>query len=192
MKSRFEIWIRGLLAVIAIWLLAIFVFRAVGSMEPSAEDLRDWLGAQAYAGLSTGERRIFVESYAERLNRLSLEERRALRRYPEFEKSFREMTEDERVYFVEATLPRGIEQLIQAFNEMDKETRTRTIERAMQDLSEAEDAAFEQPGQSMDDGAARRIVENGLQIYYEEASPDARLQLAPLMEQLQRRMQKLR
>lgn len=175
--------------MVAIWLVAAIFFRGVGSMEPSAEDLREWLNAQTYDSLNADQRQAFVENYAERLNRLSREERLALRRYPEFEESFREMTEKERIYFIEATLPRGIEQLIQAFNEMDKEERQRAVDSAMRDLNEAEDDAFEQ---TVDDEASRRIVENGLQIYYEEASSEARLQLAPLMEQLQRRLQRIR
>jgi hypothetical protein len=118
-----------------------------------------------------------------------MEERRQTREQEVFQRSFELMTEQEQGAFLEATLPSRMRQMMEAFAQMEPDERERWIQRALSDLKEVSTEDLENGFQ---EAHTQRIVEHGLKSYYEDASAQTRLELAPLMEQLQQRLRRLR
>lgn len=182
----------GLAAVLLIgliWIVAVIIGRGLTLLEPDPATLQTWLQANDPQQMTVDARDEFLSEYARRVNRLSWEQRRQLQTDPVFEKRFTQMTPDERSRFVDATMPQGMRQMMEAINRMDRNDRERLVQRALSDLERNNAGELDQRLREED---ARRIIEQGLKTYYEEATPESRLQLAPLLEQLQRRLQRTR
>lgn len=182
----------GLAAVLLIgliWIGAVIIGRGLTLLEPDPATLQTWLQANDPQQMTVDARDEFLSEYARRVNRLSWEQRRQLQTDPVFEKRFTQMTPDERSRFVDATMPQGMRQMMEAINRMDRNDRERLVQRALSDLERNNAGELDQRLREED---ARRIIEQGLKTYYEEATPESRLQLAPLLEQLQRRLQRTR
>jgi len=175
----------GLAALI--WAGAFAAVLLVRQSEPTAEDVRRLLSRQSPAETEGTGRAAWIDRVADRVNRLSFEERQRLRRSEELRIFFESLSETERHAFMDATFPRGMRQLMQALNDMPPQERQRLVDRALRDLREADPR--EQPVE-MADEETRRLVTHGLEAYFEEASPETKLQIAPLIEQLQRRLQR--
>ena len=184
-KPKFWLTAAGCLALI--WVGAFAAVLLVRQAEPKAADVQRLLERQSVADLSGAARQDLIDRVADRINRLSFDERQRLRRTGELDLFFSSLTETERHAFMDATLPRGMRQLMRALNEMPAQERQRLVDRALRDLREAD--PDEAPVQVADEETSR-LVTHGLEAYFEEASPETKLQIAPLIEQLQRRLQR--
>jgi hypothetical protein len=128
-----------------------------------------------------------LRGLADRLNQLEYEQRqheRATRRLDSF---FNALTPLERSEFLDLTLPAGFRQMMDAFNKMDPAKRKSFVDHALTQMKERgeTDAA----GPSMDDPNVKKIVEQGMRAFYSDASADTKMDLAPLIEQMQKNLQ---
>ena len=184
-KPKF--WLTAAGCLVLIWAGAFAAVWLVRQTEPTAEDVQRLLARQSVADLAGNARQDLINRLADRINRLSFEERQRLRRSEELNLFFLSLTEAERHAFMDATLPRGMRQLMQALNDMPAQERQRLVDRALRDLRET---GPDETPVNVDDEETRRLVSHGLEAYFEEASPETKLQIAPLIEQLQRRLQR--
>jgi hypothetical protein len=71
---------------------------------------------------------------------------------------------------------------------MDPEQRRKIVKRALDDLEE------DRPDlpRRISDEDAKRVIEEGLGAFYEDASAEVKLDFAPVIERLQRSLQSLR
>jgi hypothetical protein len=76
-----------------------------------------------------------------------------------------------------------------AFNKMEPEKRKEFVDRA---LAEVKKRQGEAPPAGWNEKLVQKIVNQGLNTFYAEASANAKLDLAPLIEQMQRNLQSLR
>jgi hypothetical protein len=131
------------------------------------------------------------------LNALTLEERRALRLDHAAYEWFRQMTEEEKGAFLEATMPTGFKQTIAAFENLPSDKRQRVVDQAMKQMREAREkmAATGQPppqdtnGMALSQDLQDKVATMGLESFYSQSSAETKAELAPLLEEMQRTME---
>jgi hypothetical protein len=145
--------------------------------------------------LSGAERAKAIDRLAAMLNALSPDERRQERgnRDRAGDRWFRQMTDDEKAHFIEATMPNGMKQMIQAFEQMPEDQRKRAVDRAMKQLAEDQARGGPRNGGGnqppISDELREKIIKIGLQQFYNQSSAQTKAEVAPLLEQIQNVMQ---
>ena len=179
-----KFWIRTGLTLAALWLVAAGVIYFIRARRPTAERLTAYLQGEDIGGLSAEARARRIKGAEEMLNGLSFEERQQMDRSGVTRNFFRELTPDEQGAFLDATLPTGFKQIMESFNKMDPAKRKQFVERALQrdEKARGRRAAANAGRQEL----AQRVVDQGLQSFYSDANADVKLDLAPLIEQMQR------
>jgi len=183
------------LALVAIWAVAVTGYTVAKNRKMTAEKVRAYVESVDLSKLSGDARRKALEELARRLNALGVEERRRAR----FERAgfdwFEEMTEEEKSWFIDETMPTGFKQMIASFEELPDETRKRTIDQALRRLKEAQNQFAMQEGAAVDTNAPAispeleaKIRTIGLQTFYSQSSAQTKAELAPVLEELQRSM----
>ena len=171
-----------------VWLIAAGVIFWSRSALPTAQSLEKYVTTHPIATASN--RQDVIKRTADQLNRLSFEERRSLEGKGTLRSFFEELNHDERQQFLEMTLPEGFNQLMQALNKMTPERRKKAVERALENIRDGRPEGNDGP--KLEDAQVQKIISQGLSSFYEEASPDVKLDFAPVIEELQRSTQNLR
>jgi len=200
-KQRWRPVFLTLLAVVALWALAVTGYVIAKNSRVTAEKARAYAESVDLGKLSAADRAKALKKLADMLNALSLEERRQARldRIPWL--WFNQMTEDEKAAFIEATMPTGFKQMLAAFEQLPEEKRHRTIDDTLRRLREAQDKT--QTGTGSGQGRAggtnrppplspeleAKVRSIGLQTFYSQSSAQTKAELAPVMEELQRVME---
>jgi hypothetical protein len=188
MSYSYRTLIRAALLLGAVWIVAGSVVWYARSVRPSAESIVRYTETNRLDGLTPAARETVIAEVSDQLNRLDFTQREELRRRGWDRAFFRALTPAERRTFVEATLPEGFRQLMLGLNKMDPAQRRRVVQRALDGLDE------EQAGRPsrISEEDAKRVLEEGLGTFYEEANAEVKLDFAPVIERLQRNMQNLR
>ena len=96
----------------------------------------------------------------------------------------------ERGRYLDLTLPKGLKQMMEAFNGMPPARRKQIVTRAVADLSRVrEEIRSQDVGDAMNDQTVRRIIDEGMKSFYADASAETKIDLQPLIEQMQSIMQ---
>jgi hypothetical protein len=183
-----RLWLKSVLILAAIWLCAGAVILFSRSTQPSAAHLIRFTTENRLEGRNQQQRAEFIVGVVDRLNRLDFDQREELRRQQWDRSFFRELTPEERSSFLEATLPEGFRQLMAGLNKMDPEQRRRIVKRALDDLGE-DRPDFQQ---RISEADTKRVIEEGIGAFYEDASAEVKLDFAPVIERVQRNLQNLR
>jgi len=141
------------------------------------------------------KRRKIIGTLAEKLNQLDHVQINEFGGNPERsreqgEKFFKNMTPDEQLFFMEKRIGKAFNQMMNAFNDMERSERKQLVERTLKRMRDDDGERMQlQRLEETDPAATERIVNEGLRAYYQEASAETKLDLAPLMEQMQRNLQ---
>ncbi len=167
----------------------------------TAEKLRQYEESIDIATLSGAQRAEALRKLADKINELSLEERRKARLESEWKQWFDKMTEGEKGQFIESTLPSGFKQWLEVFDNMPETKRKTFIDAAMKQLKTTHQLVTDrEPGQDTSmygtNGAPilspalwQKAQTIGLRTFYSESSAEAKAELAPFLEELQHQMQ---
>jgi hypothetical protein len=187
-------WLPALLAIAAIWLVGGGIMWWARSSTPTPESISAFIEKNSIEGRAPRDRAKLIEKVAKQLNSLGYEQRREVRLSRRLEGFFRGLTPDEQSRFLDLTLPEGFRQMMDALNKMEREQRQRFVKRALEDLEREEGAEIppEAREQIERDGHFRKIVEQGMKSFYSEASNETKMDVAPLIEQMQRNLQSWR
>ena len=186
-------------AVLVGWAVALTGFQIARHSRMTAEKVAGYLRGTDLSKLSGDERAAALRELAKRMNALSIDERRRARMNGEWDKWFTAMDDNEKVQFIEATLPSGFKQMLSSFEELPEAKRKQAIERAMTQMKKARDAA-EQDGfvaendpdrdmERLSPEVQQRVVQIGLKSYYSQSSAQTKAELAPLLEEMQQLME---
>ncbi|MES2570323.1 MAG: hypothetical protein V4710_09770 [Verrucomicrobiota bacterium] len=179
-------WLKIVLAVSAIWLIAGATIYWARVSRPTAQSVAAYVQS-AELGARSGETRArTIKRLETMLNRLSFEDRQELQRRDVTREFVRQMTPEEQLAFLDATLPAGFKQMMDSFNRMEPARRRKILEKALDDMKKQEG---ERPPDALDEKATQRMVEQGMRSFYSDASADVKLDMAPLIEQIQRNFQ---
>jgi hypothetical protein len=194
-RQRAVVWAAAVL--VGIWALAAVGYMVAKNARVTAEKVRAYVEAVDLSKLSAADRAKALRVLADKINRLSREERQRLRLERTALRWFEQMTEDEKGQFIEETMPTGFKQMISAFEELPEERRRRTVDDALRRLREANNrmqggaalrgGGTNQPPISEELQAKLRTI--GLQTFYSQSSAQTKAELAPVLEELQRVME---
>ena len=190
---------KALLVLAAIWAVAFGVMWAAGYWEVTPEKisasikehpLKDASGLARIEDPAEASLRLeFINEIASQVQKLNHEQRRQLRQDAAAQQFYRNLADDEKAHFVKATLPSGFEEFMKALNAMDKEERRKFVEKSIVEMEENNDDEEFDRLKRQDPKLMETLINEGLKAYYSEASAGTKLDLAPLMEEMQRRAQ---
>lgn len=191
--ARYRHWFWLALLLAAVWLGASIALRGIREQKPTAERLLAFVESRDLDSLHGVERERHLEALADRLNRLPFEERQQLRERRALEHVFRQMHPDEQGRFLDRTLPTGFREVMEAFNRMTSEERRKHVERALRDMrARAGELGPGRAEERLGDEQVRKIIDQGLQSYYRDSTSETKMDLAPLIEEMQAQMQGFR
>ncbi|MFY8215093.1 MAG: hypothetical protein ACOVMP_00655 [Chthoniobacterales bacterium] len=173
-------------ALIAIWGIAAAIVGWARSAAPTPESVIQLVEEKPLADVPASERESQIRKVAAQLNRLDFEQRRGLRNTESFEQFIRSMNPDEMSQFLDLTLPEGFRQLMIALNNMEPERRKQIVDRA---LAELEENGTRRNPSVENEAYSKKIIAEGMSVFYEDASVDVKLDFAPLIEQIQKSLQ---
>ncbi len=177
-----KFWTKIIVALVAIWGLAAGAIYLAHAAKPTPEKVTAYLG-ENLTGKSANERDKRIDQAAAMLNALTLEDRRQLRGNGATQQFFRSLTPEEQGRFLDATLPTGFKQMMANFNRMDPVKRKQFVDRAVTEMKKHEG---EETPPRLDDANQKKIVNQGLRSFYNDASADVKLDMAPLIEEMQK------
>jgi len=199
MSQRWRPVFLAVLAVLGIWLVALAGYAIAKNRKMTAEKVRAYAASVDLSKLSGDARARALQELADRINALSLEERRKARMDRLAWNWFDQMTEEEKARFIEATMPTGFKQMLTSFEQLPEEKRRRTIDDAMRRLREARDQGAGGPRGGNQTGTnsppvlseelQAKIRTIGLKTFYSQSSAQTKAELAPVLEELQRVME---
>lgn len=181
-----SLWIKAVIALAAIWLVAGGVIFWAKHSQPSPESLERYVQAHPLDGKSAADRARTIQQVADQLNGLSYEERQQMRVGRRLDGFFRSLSPEEQGAFLDLTLPTGFKQMMEAFNKMEPEKRKRFVKKALEDMQRDSERGQQPP---VDDEHVQKMVQQGLRSYYSDASSEVKMDLAPLIEQMQKNLQ---
>ena len=159
--------------------------KVVGLMENSP-----WLVNENVV-VSEKERQKRLDEIVAQVNLLDFEQRRRLREDGDAASNrfFNSLSAAEKSQFLQKTVEHHFKSVMKAFNQMPQEERRRLVEQARRDMQKNN-----VDGQNMDrlreedEKVFETLVDKGLGAYYEDASVETKMDLAPLMEEMQQRL----
>ena len=194
MSARNLLLVKGLVALALVWGVAWGLMRWAGSARPTPEKVEAFVAENDLSAIEDPEeRKRIIGELATMLNGLEPSEVRELEEKAGEDPRrnfFRELTPDEQFFFLERRVGRAFQQMMQSFNEMEREERKKIVERSLKRLQEERGG----PGrlEEADPAIAEKITQAGLKSYYEDANAETKLDLAPLLEEMQRSMSTMR
>ena len=187
------------IAVCGIWLVALAGYRIARNAKMTADKVRAYAESVDISKLSGDARAKAIRELADKLNALSLEERRKARLERQAWSWFDKMTEEEKAAFIEATMPTGFKQMLTSFEQLPDDKRRKTIDDALKRLKEARDQVAggtggpNQGGTNappiLSDELQAKVRTIGLKTFYSQSSAQTKAELAPVLEEMQRVME---
>ena len=199
MNARYRPVVLSIGALLAVWLCAWGGYAIAQHARMTADKIRAYVAQVDLSKLSGTARAQAIRDLADKINRLSPEERRTARLDNIWSKWFQEMTEDEKATFLEATMPSGFKQMLASFEQQPEDKRHRAITNAMERLKDAREMSqtdydkktkpkgTNQPVVSED--LQKKIAVIGLKSVYSDSSAQTKAELAPLLEEIQKNME---
>ncbi len=211
--------------LLAVWAVAWAGYSMAERAKVTPEKVREYLKSVELDKLPPDERKKAIQKLAAMVNQLQNQERRELRgdvtdgkrrepgqtnglgqgegprgtnRPPRDligERWGKQMNDDEKALFIEATFPSGFKQILGAFEKLPPEKRQKAVADAVKRLREAR-AKGQFPnatGSTNEPPVSKELQEKitaiGLKALYSESSAETKAELAPLLDELQRAMQ---
>jgi hypothetical protein len=184
-------WIKIVAALLVIWALAGGIIYWAHSAKPTPDSVIRYLDEHPVANVSTKDREETVEKVATQLNQLSYEERREGRVNKRINGFFRTLPADDQTRFLDLTLPTGFKQMMESLNKMTREKRKQFVDKALADMKKHE-GEDNPEGQRELDANGQKMIDQGFKAFYSDASAETKMDVAPLIEQLQKNLQGFR
>jgi hypothetical protein len=216
MSRQLRFLLGAMAAIACIWALAMAGQWYFESLKMTADKVRAYVDSVDFGQLTGDARARALKELEDKLNALSYDERQKLRMQHLIDGWFVQMTEAEKSQFVEATLPTGFKQMINAFQQLPDDKRRRLIDNTMRNLengggnSNGRQRAIggtNAPPNSINGTNAppnsingtnsapispeleAKIRSIGLNTFYSQSSAETKAELAPVLEELQHQME---
>ena len=187
-----SIWSKSFLVLGAVWLIAGGTIWWARNSKPTPESLAKYVESHPLGGQSEAERGKRIGKVAEQLSGLDFETRREMRIGRRLDDFFKSLTAAEQARFLDLTLPAGFKQTMEALNKMEPEKRKKFVGDALAEMKKHEG---DDPPEGMPDkldANAEKIINQGLKSFYSDSSAETKMDVAPLIEQMQKDLQRLR
>lgn len=181
------LWIKAAVLLTAVWLVAGGAIFFARSAKVTPESLTKHVETLQLESKAAPDRGKAIEKVADQLNHLTYEERREVRVSRKLDVFFKKLTPEEQGRFLDLTLPTGFKQMMEALNKMERPRRQQFVTRTLKEMRERNG---EDPRRGEeDDAAGQKIIEQGFKTFYSEASAETKMDVAPLIEEMQKNLQ---
>jgi hypothetical protein len=184
----------ALAALVLIWSGVAAIIHATEKHTSSPEkviglvDKMPWLNGD---NVSDEERRKRLDELIDNVNMLDFDQRKQMREndHEKWQHFMDSLNKEERGHFLKETVEQHFKSVMKAFNQMSHEERQKVVDQSLKDMRRRDMEGRNMDRlQQEDEQVFHSVVEKGLGAYYEEASSETKMDLAPLMEQMQQRM----
>jgi hypothetical protein len=181
-------------AIVLAWALAWSGYVISKHSRMTAEKVRHYQNSIDLAHLSAADRLKALKALAEKLNALSPEERQLWRLDLDW---FRQLTDEEKAYFIDAFLPGEMQMALRMFEKWPKERQQQEINNAMRELRAHAVNPEAHPlsdlngtnGPLLTPELDQKIRTIGLNSLFSQGSAQTKAQLAPLLMEVQRQFE---
>ena len=200
MNSKRSLILKAAAVLAVVWVLVFVVRSFASSQKITAEkldqevtrlDFADWSenpGNRANAGTREKE----IRRVAEMVNQLDFKEREKNRERRSAERFFRTLSDREKNLFVDLTVVESMGRFMEALDQMPEAQRKQFVEKGLEEIQEGRTELEIESAEAMDDELLTKISQEGMRAYFNKASAETKLDLAPLMEAMNEVMQGLR
>jgi hypothetical protein len=200
--GRRAVIIRALTVLVLLW-LSVWGIRAwASSKRITAEMLEkevlrakfdDWSKQEGDPDAAEAARREQeIRRIAGLVNRLDFRERQKNREDRSNEIFFNKLNPHERELFFDLTIRESMNSFMEALDAMSPEQRKKFVEQGLKEIQSGKTEAEMKKAKELGDDLLTKASEQGMRAYFEKASADTKLDLAPLMEAMNETMQGLR
>ena len=196
MNPRSRTLLYAAVSFLAVWLIAWGGYTIASNSKVTAEKVHAYLTKTKLHELSGEKRAQALRDLAVKINALTAEERRKFQGELAIAEWFKEMSEQEKGEFLEATMPGGFKQMINAFEELPADKRKRALADAVKRLKEARenpDSATASAGGTrppvLSEDLQKKVATIGLKSFYSQSSAQTKAEMAPFLEEIQRSME---
>ncbi len=200
--GRRAVIIRALTILVLLW-LGVWGIRAWASSkrvtaemlekEVQRANLEDWSKQEGDADAAEAARREQeIRRIAGLVNRLDFRERQKNREERSNEIFFDKLNPRERELFFDLTIRESMNTFMEALDSMSTEQRKKFVEQGLKEIQSGKTEAEMKKAKDLGDDLLSKASEQGMRAYFEKASADTKLDLAPLMEAMNETMQGLR
>lgn len=200
MNGKKAIIFKGLAVLALVWVVVFAVRSFASSKKVTAERLdrevrelnfADW-SVTPGSGAVAKEREEEIRRISEMVNRLDFQERQKNRDSSTGEIFFRKLSTGEKNLFIDLTIMESMGRFMEALDQMPEEERKKFVAQGLKQIQDGRTEAEMKRAKEMDDRLLTKISEEGMRAYFDKASADTKLDLAPLMEAMNEVMQGLR
>lgn len=202
MDHRKKIILRSAILLVGVWLAVWGVRALAGSQRATAErvgeaiedaKLADWSQYGEAPDAAEGARREkHLREIAGLLNRLDFHERERMRENRVGDDFFERLSRPEKLLFVDLTVTESMNRMMEAIDAMPAAERKHFVEKGLEEVASGRTEEDMSRANELGEDLMAKVAEEGMRAYYEKASTDTKIDLAPLMEAMNDVMQGLR
>jgi len=199
---RKRVLIQSLLALVLVWGAVTAVRAFAGSKQVTAEKIsqtvdgagfEDWSQQQQAPDAGRAKaREKKIREVSSMLNGLDFAERQRNQENRSGERFYRLMSADEKKLFIDLTIRESMGKFMEAIDALPPAKRKQFVEQGLKEIQSGKTGEDMARAQDLGDDLLERITAEGMQAYFEKASTDTKLDLAPLMESMNEVMQGLK
>jgi hypothetical protein len=200
--GRRTILIRAITVLVVIW-LGVWGVRAWASSrritsqmiekEVARAKFDDWSKLEGEPDPAEARRReMELRKLADLVNRLDFREREKNRTSSTNDLFYSRLTKHERELVFDLTIREAMNTFMEALDAMPPDQRKKFVEQGLKEIESGRTEAEMKRAKELGDDLLSKASEQGLRAYFEKASADTKLDLAPLMEAMNETMQGLR
>ena len=199
---RQRILLQTVLVLALVWGAVAAVRAIAGSKRVTAEKVaeevdaagfEDWSDRAASGDDAAAERREErLREIAGLVNRLDFHEREKNRQDRSVERMFRRLSGEEKKLFIDLTIRESMGKFMEALDALPPAERRKFVEKGLGEIASGATGEDMARADELGEGLLEAITGEGVRAYFEKASTDTKLDLAPLMESMNEVMQGLR
>jgi len=191
---------KALAVLVLVWTVVFAVRSFASSKKITAERLDREVGELAFddwsenpgSGAAAKKREKEIRNVAEMVNRLDFAEREKNRNSRSGEKFYRRLSPQEKELFIDLTIVESMSRFMEALDQMPEAQRKGFVEKGLAEIRAGRTEEEMARAKEMDETLLNKISEEGMRAYFDKASADTKLDLAPLIAAMNEVMQGLR
>ena len=161
--------------------------------EVARLDFADWSNENVPPDVNESRRRDkSLREIADLVNRLDFQERERNRENRSGEAFFRKLTSKEKGLFIDLTIMESMGRFMEALDAMKPDQRKKFVEQGLKEVREGRTADEMSRADKLGGDLLDKVSEEGMRAYFDKATTDTKLDLAPLMQAMNEIMQGLR
>lgn len=199
MKRTHAQWLITLAALIAVWLLVYGIQQWMAPKKITAARLKTTVESAHFTDLSDASASVDAETLKQRdrklrqiakmVNGLDFRERELNRQNQTLNRFFERLNAQERNTFIDLTLRESMNQFMSALDQMPPQQRQKFIQQGLAEISNGRTAQELEKTRALGADVMEKISQEGMRAYFEKASTETKMDLAPLMESINDIMQ---